>query len=127
MSSDYYAWIAGEKSNIGVTSNNELLVSASFGGVVIEAPGINDETDVLAITLNPATTTNFSFSNVTTGYTYLIANDGAVNVTYNVNSDGAMTVKSGEAIQEDNIKFSTFQMINASTTSCALRIRISGV
>lgn len=126
--SNFKAWICGEKTNISVTENGELLTAVEIGGVIVEAPGVNTETDVLNDKIiNPATTTNFVFSNVSTGYSYTIVNDGSVDVTYNINSTGVMSIKAGETIREDFVKFTTLRMINSTTTSCSVRARVSGV
>ena len=127
MPTEYFAWINGTRSNVRITEDGALLQSAYFDSVIIEAPGVNDETDVLELKLNPATTTTFSFSNVTTGYQYMVANDGDVTVKYNLGSKGYMNVLAGDAVQEDNMKFTSLLVANALTTSCDIRVRVTGV
>jgi hypothetical protein len=125
--SDFKAWIAGEKTNISLDENGNLLTSAVFGDVIIEAPGVNSKSDKFEGNLNPATTTTFPFSNVTTGYAYQVANDGLVNMTYAVSNGAANTIKAGEIHVESEYKFTSLTLINALTTSCDFRIKVSGV
>jgi len=127
MPTEYFAWINGTKSNIRITEDGALLQSAYFDSVIIEAPGVNDETDILELTLNPATTTTFAFSNVTTGYQYLVVNDGSTAIKYNVASKGYMGLEANDIVQEDNMKFTSLLVANALTTSADIRVRVSGV
>ena len=82
-----------------------------------------------AASIGANTTTEISPpTGVSYGQEFVLANDGAVDISYQLNSTGddSFTVKAGESFSDDFFRFSKIYITNGTGTACAYRLRING-
>jgi len=113
-----------------VGDEGQILQSAYFESVVIEAPGVSDEYDTWEGTITTGTTdTALAFTNIgTAGYQLMVTCDGPGNITFKLNGTGEpeTTVKMGETFATDMMKFASLHISNSSGSNADYRIRAEG-
>ena len=126
----------GKSSDVEVTGGalHTIMEGIEIGGVIVEAPGVNDVYDVFTGTINTALTDQaLTFSNVTTGYAVQILNktssttlhakfSGTGNTNIPIVND---TDSMGKSFTEQNI--TSIHLSNTSGSTITYEVILTGV
>ena len=126
----------GKQSDVEVTNGafNTISEGVEIGGIIIEAPGVNDKYDVFTGTINTATTDSaISFSDVTTGYAVQIVNQTSsttLDVKFNGTGNSNIPIvndtdRIGKSFSDQNI--SSIHLSNTSGSTITYEIVLTGV